>query len=129
MTPLNQGLLNSKISSLSLCSAQISFPSLIINPTEVGLTRQNVVTPRKILISLNFGFLFFIFNDIDFVSNVGLFFPCLVELWDGAKAHLCNWSRLMGVESIALKLWAKRLHGSVLQARRNKLFCSLLLSF
>lgn len=34
------------------------FPSLINNPTEVDLISQNVVTPRKILISLIFGFLF-----------------------------------------------------------------------
>ena len=80
MTPLKHGLPNSKISSLLWCSARISFASLIINLAEVGLTSQNVVTSRKILISLIFGFLFFIFNDMDFVSNVGLFFPCLAEL-------------------------------------------------
>ena len=80
MTPLKQGLHNSKISSLSLCSVQISFPSLIINPREVGLISQTVMTPRKIIISLIFGFLFFIFSDTDFVSNVGPFSPSLAEL-------------------------------------------------
>ena len=80
MTTLKQGLPNSKISSLSLCNVQISFLSLIINPTEVGPTSQTVVTPRKILISLIFSFPIFIFNDMDFVSNVGLFSPSLAEL-------------------------------------------------